>query len=481
MCSKGSMNYDIIESFLKNNFPSIDGVILFGSYIDNPLVANDIDLLLVSEKFSYSSKESFFYAGIKINTVKFNPGDIFGILAKHYQQGDFYKLVFENGIIIRDIKRDIYFVRSYIKNNYPSADADIIAFGLNETLFKLAEYIETLKKPLSNVEFYCITAKITTYLIDWFLFNNSIHNLKSDKFKSRFFNKNFPIETARINLLITASRNNNAKKYLKSLTEVLKEYSIPVRDKYSSDLIYDDYTQNQLILYIEHLFSFLEIKAILQKIHRLDNSIKFFIYQVDKDQQEKMGCYIVFDNLDRKIDLNKGKWLDLFRKLFQKYQYTFPYNNIYCYPEIKFSGKKNQEEVYSLLSSFTDIVSKKNHQREVIVASLIENYLLDNRIHIHKLYEYYLFKLSSKMRSSNFYTDKTDQTENKLLEANIENINLLSTALKNCERIELINFNAFSEVQIWFHFQLIDMLLSILVKGDFEKLFYIHCIKKINA
>ena len=88
------MNYSTIEYFLRDYFPDIEGVILFGSYIENPLKANDIDLLLVSTKFSCASKESFYFNNIKINTIKFPVSEVFSVLAKHFQQGDFYRLVF---------------------------------------------------------------------------------------------------------------------------------------------------------------------------------------------------------------------------------------------------------------------------------------------------------------------------------------------------------------------------------------------------
>ena len=146
------MNYKLIHNFLNKHFQEIESVVLFGSYIDNPSKANDIDLLLLSKKFFYSSKESFLFEGMKINVIKFNISEVFSILAKHYQQGDFYKLVFTKGVVIKDKFNDVLFVKKHINSSYPKNDKDIIAFGLNEILFKLNEHIDTLNKPISSIE-----------------------------------------------------------------------------------------------------------------------------------------------------------------------------------------------------------------------------------------------------------------------------------------------------------------------------------------
>ncbi len=43
-----------------------------------------------------------------------------------------------------------------------------------------------------------------------------------------------------------------------------------------------------------------------------------------------------------------------------------------------------------------------------------------------------------------------------------------------------VEFPIFNDLPLWFHLQLIDILISPLIKNDFEKLFYINCIKKIH-
>ena len=200
------MKYNIIITFLNKHFQEIESAVLFGSYIDNPSKANDIDLLLMSKKFLYSSKESLIFENHKINVIKFNISEVFAILAKHFQQGDFYKLVFTKGVLIKDDFKDAQFIKNYINTSYPNKDKDIIALGLNESLFKLSEYIDILKKKVSSIEFYSIVALIISHLMDWFLFTNKItYILKSEKYKSRFFDNKFPIESSRLMNLIKVS------------------------------------------------------------------------------------------------------------------------------------------------------------------------------------------------------------------------------------------------------------------------------------
>jgi hypothetical protein len=55
------MNYKLILNFLNKHFQEIESVVLFGSYIDNPIKANDINLLLLSKSFYFSSLESFIF------------------------------------------------------------------------------------------------------------------------------------------------------------------------------------------------------------------------------------------------------------------------------------------------------------------------------------------------------------------------------------------------------------------------------------
>ena len=477
------MNYKLIYSFLNKHFQEIESVVLFGSYIDNPSNANDIDLLLMSKNFFYSSKESFIFENKKINVIKFNISEVFAILAKHYQQGDFFKLVFTKGIVIKDEFKEAQFVRNYINTSYPKNDKNIIAFGLNESLFKLNEFIDTLGKPVSQIEYFSVSAKIISHLMDWVLFSNSItQNLKSEKFKSRFFDMNFPLENSKLLKLIFVAQKNNQKKFLQELQMLISEFNIPTKEKYSNDLIFDDYSQSSLILYVESLFNFNEIKQIIDKIKSENKELSFYIYQVDDDNQEKAGCYIVFDNYNLEFENNKLKWISFFQNLFSNRQYTFPYNNIFCYPEIKFIGKENLQLVTQLLTSYTDTIYSNQFTKETYLVSYLNEYILKYNLKIDDIYNYYLGKLNAKTRSSNYLTQNQKTTEVKFMSANASNEKIAIQLLKEVNKSSFnIDFPIFKDVPFWFHFQVIDLLISSSIKTDFEKLFYIHCLKKINV
>jgi hypothetical protein len=476
------MSYKLIHNFLNKHFLEIESVILFGSYIDNPNKANDIDLLLLSNKFFYSSKESFFFENKKINIIKFNISEVFSILAKHYQQGDFYRLVFSKGIVLVDKNKDLQFVRQYINNSYPNGDKDILASALTETVFKLTEYQDALKKSLSEIEYFTLTSKIVFHLMDWFLLSNGLHNLKVDnKYKSGFFNKHFPLENDKLLKLITSIKKSNPKNFLLVLDSITKEHNILNKSKYSNDLIFDDYSQPNLTLYIEKLFNFNEIKEIISKIKSKNSKLQFYIYQVDEDNQEKTGCYIVFDNSNLQFENNKLEWIKYFQNLFSKLQYTFPYNNIFCYPEIKFIGKQNKQLVNQLLTNCTNAIGANLFSKEVFLLTFINTYISKSEVKIDDVYNYYLGKLNAKTRTSNYLTQKQKITEDKFLTANATNKKIAMQVLEKAKISNLnIEFPMFTEVPVWFHFQVIDLLISTLIKNDFEKLFYINCIKKIN-
>lgn len=476
------MTYKLIYNFLNEHFQEIESVILFGSYIDNPSKANDVDLLLMSKNFFYSSKESFIFENKKINVIKFNISEVFAILAKHYQQGDFYKLVFTKGIIIKDEFKEIQFVKNYINSSYPKNDKDIIAYGLNECLLKLAEYIDTLNKTISSIEFYLISAKIISHLMDWFLYTNNIYYLKSEKIKSRFFNKNLPIENSKLLKLIFVVQKNNQKKFLQELQLMINEFNIPIIEKYSNDLIFDDYSQSSLILFLESSLNFNEIKQITDKIKSENKEISFYIYQVDEDNQEKAGCYIIFDNYNLEFENNKLKWIHFFQNLFLNKHYTFPYNNIFCYPEIKFIGKQNFQLVTQLLTNYTNTIYTNQFSKETYLLNFVNEYILYYDININVIYNYYLGKLNAKTRSTNYLTQNQITTEIKFATANESNEKIAIQLLKETIRIDFkVNFPIFKNVPIWFHLQVIDLLFSLIIKKDFQKLFYINCLKKINV
>ncbi|WP_347053576.1 hypothetical protein [Flavobacterium olei] len=476
------MKDDLLKSVLDINFPEIDGVLLFGSYIKNPSKANDVDLLLISDGFLYSSKELIIYKGKKFNVIKFASSEVSSILANIFMQGDFYKVVFQEGIVLSDKKKDIQFIRQFIIKDYPHHIKDILAVSLNETSFRLAEYQQTLENYLSEIEFFMISSKIIYHLIDWFLLTNGIHHVKADnKFKATFFEKKFPVENKKILKLINSPKNYDQKKFLQSYKNIADEYLIPFRDHYSNDLSFDNYNQPSLILYIEKLFSFSDLKDIIDKIKSMDNSIEFFIYQVDEENQEKSGCYIVYNNTEANIQKKREKWLSYFNKQFLDYNYIFPFNNIYYYPEIKFLGRINEKKINQILIECINLIHENELPKENYLICFLENYLTQTNLKIKDLYDFYLMKLNAKRRSSSYFEQKKSKIESDFLTSNIKNEKKLLRHLAEFPKINLyVKFEIVTNMPNWFHFQVVDRLISLLLKNDSEKLFYIHCLKKIN-
>ncbi len=473
------MNTNLINNFLTHHFPSVEGALLFGSYITNPEKANDVDLILVCDSFVSSSRESYVFENVKFNPIKFNPSQIFDILSRNYKQGDFYRIVFQEGIAFLDKNKDIDFIKNYISKSYPKTRQNDLALGLNDVLLTLTENTTFLKKQLPLIEFYMVAADTISGLIDYFLITKNIFPNKSPKLKSRFVNINMPIENERIQNLVNYSQDNNQEKFYLELILLVNDYNIPIDGKYSNDLILDDYSQPQLVLYIENLFSFQEIKEIISKIKSENNQVEFHIYQVDEENQEKVGCYIIFENNDLIFEKNKQLWIDFIRINFSKFQYTFPYNNLFCYPEIKFLGKTNEKNVNELLIQSANFIQNNSFTKEIFLASYLKNYVSKTNLKIEDVYHFYLGKLNTKSRSSNYFNNKIKETEANFFDANKSNEQKLISIFESIQKQTFeIDFKVIQNTPIWIHFQVIDRLISTLLKNDVEKLFYINCYKK---
>lgn len=473
------MNQKLIYNFINKHFPNIEGVLLFGSYIKNPEEANDVDLLLVSNSFVSSSRESYIFEDVKFNPIKFNPSQIFDILSRNYKQGDFYRIVFQEGIAFVDKNKDLDFIKKYISNSYPKTRQNDLALGLNDVLLTLTENTTFLKKELPPVEFYMVASDTISALLDYFLITKDIYPNKSPKLKSRYVNLNMPLENERIQNLVNHSQNKNQEKFYSELLVLVNEYSIPTNGKYSNDLVLDDYSQSQLVLYIENLFNFQEIKEIITKIKSENKKSEFHIYQVDEDNQEKVGCYIVFENSNFVFEKNKQNWVTFIRNNFAQYQYTFPYNNMFCYPEIKFMGKQNEKIVNKLLIDVINVIQDNQLSKEAFLACFLKNYTSKTNTKTEDIYNFYLGKLNTKSRSSNYFNNKIKETEANFFGANIGIEKKMISMFANIQKENLeIDFDVIENAPIWIHFQVVDRLISTLLKNDFEKLFYINCYKK---
>lgn len=473
--------YQKIYDFLEQYFPSIEGCILFGSYIEKKDKANDVDLLLISERFSFSSTESFTYKNLAFNTIKINFSEILNIIAKQFKQGNFLSHAFKTGIILIDINQELSHIKKYVLDNISNASADVINFDLSEVRFKINDYMEPLRQGTGlTSENFLQAAGVVSLFIDYFLLNNGIY-LKTEKSKNKYFFQNYPTEAIELSQIIDALKKSEKIKFINGVDTLISKYSILINEKYSNNFILDDYTQEHLICYVEKIFKFSEISELIKIIKEHNQNVKFFIYQIDEENQEKEGCYIVINNIDQNINNDKKQWILFFQKVFSNIDFIFPYNNIFCYPKIKFMGYDNElivnEFMYLLINIiFTNTLISK----EEIIFGIVIDFFAFSTLNISDAYNYYLIKMDSKAKTSNFLNVNRQKIEDKFIKAN-KPIEISLMQRFSLSKEKLINFESLNNIPQIIHLQVLDRILSVFLSKDYEKLYYMYAINlKLN-
>ena len=470
--------YKEIDDFLNIFFPHLEGCIVFGSYTTNPKNANDIDLLLCDNKFSFAYKESFKHKGKLYNVIKVNPFEILNILSEQYKRRNFFSQIFKTGIIISDKTAHLNEIRKII---FPiSEDSDAIAETLNETLHKISEHLHPLKTNISFTEKFIIANKLISYTTDCFLLSKGIFHLNTEKAKTKFLKEKFPKEFILIESLVQNLISKKETLFLRNLESVLVQFNLPISYKYSNYVISDDFSTKQVVLFIGETYSFKEIASIITFLHSINYIKNFNIYQVDSQNTEKEGCYITFENTKKEILENRELLIQSFKNYFQEKQFIFPYNNIYCHKSIKFGNSKASIFVDELLDNITKIVFENpNISKENLIYSFIFQFIKQYKIPITALENYYTIRLDVSAKSSNFFVDYKNNNRDKLLSANDRNSKKLIDIFENKVQFKL---EKLPKISILVQLQIIDRVLSIFLNKDFQKLFYINCIKnKLNA
>jgi len=470
--------YKEVDDFLNIFFPHLEGCIVFGSYTVNSVNANDIDLLLCDNKFSFAYKESFKHKGKLYNVIKVNPFEILNILSEQYKRRNFFSQIFKTGIILSDKTGQLNEIRKMI---FPiSEDLDAIAETLNETLHKISEHLIPLKTNISFTEKFIISSKLISYIIDGFLLSKGIFHLNTEKAKSKFLKEKFPKEYTLIESLIQNLISKKETLFLKNLESVLVQLNLPISYKHSNYVISDDFSTKQVVLFIGETYSFEKIASIITFLHSINCIKNFNIYQVDSQNTEKEGCYITFENTKKEILENRELLIQSFKNYFQKKQFIFPYNNIYCHKAIKFGNIETSIFVDELLDGITEIVfENSNISKENLIYSFIFQFTKYYKIPIAAIENYYTIRLDVSAKSSNFFVDYKDNNRDKLLSVNDKNSKILIDIFENEVQYK---FGKLPKISILVQLQIIDRVLSVFLNKDFQKLFYIHCIKnKLNA
>ncbi|MCJ8153285.1 hypothetical protein MKJ01_05860 [Chryseobacterium sp. SSA4.19] len=468
--------YQQIDQFLDHYFPLLEGCILFGSYKDDCNHANDIDLLLISRKFSFSATESFVFNGLPFNTIKINSTEVLNIVAKQFRQGNFLSHAFKTGIVIRDETKELSHIRKFVLSNVPDSAADVIRFDLSEIRFKIKDYMEPIikAKTLTNKNFLQ-ASRIVSLFIDFFLLDKGIY-LKTEKSKNKIFFQEFPIQTIEVSKLIDALRSKNFIEFKTNVDWLNSKYSVFIDKKYSNNFILDDYTQDWVFCFVESTFKFGEITEIIIKIKKYQPNAEFYVYQADDENQEKKGCYIVFDNSRCLIDFKKKEWIEFLQILFKDHSFTFPYNNIFCCAEIKFMGSSNEHIVNQFMLSLTNAIHcNKYLSKEEFIFKIVTSFFNSSAFTYNDLYNFYLIKMDGKAKTSNFLNSNIQKIGDKFIKANqsIEETLLQSFTLSQAE---LMDFSALEKINPIVHLQIIDRMLSIFLSKDYEKLYYIYAI-----
>ncbi|CAH0295583.1 hypothetical protein [Chryseobacterium sp. Bi04] len=473
--------YHNIYDFLDQYFPSIEGCILFGSYIEKKDKANDVDLLLISERFSFSSTESFTYKNLAFNIIKINFSEVLNIMSKQFKQGNFLSHAFKTGTIIKDENQELSYIKKYVLDNIPNASADVINFDLSEVRFKINDYMEPLRRGIGlTTENFLQAARVVSLFVDYFLLSNGIY-LKTEKSKNKYFFQNFPTEAIELSQIIDTLKKSEKIKFINGVDSLISKYSILIKEKYSNNFILDDYTQEYLICFVEQTFKFNEISELIKRFKENNPNVNFFIYQVDEENQEKAGCYIVINNRDQNIDIDKKEWIIFFQKVFPDIDFIFPYNNIFCYPKIKFMGHNNELIVNEIMYSLINIIfTNASMSKEKIIFGIVIEFFAFSTLNIYDAYNYYLIKMDSKAKTSNFLNVNRQKIEDKFIKAN-QSIELPLIQRLSLSKEKLINFESLKNISQIVHLQILDRILSVFLSKDYEKFYYIHAIKlKLN-
>jgi hypothetical protein len=470
--------YQEIKHFLNLHFPSIEGCILFGSYAKNPEKANDIDLLLVDNKFSFSNKESFKHNGKLYNTIKANPNEILNIVSKQYQQKNLFYHIVNSGVIVKDAKKNLFNIKSFI-TEIPSEQEEIIVETFKEVCKEIHDTILVLKNEDNFVEYQLTAGHLIAKMIDALLLSKRVFYLTNIKNTTRFLKEKFPQEYEIINHLTNTLITKKKTVFVEQLVKVVEQFNFPVLDKYCSYTISDDFSHKQLCLYVEKTFSFKELKPIIDFLHESPYFPEFYVYQSDFENKEKEGCYFIFNNQGKELLHSREKVIENINNLFKEQSFLFPYNNIYSYPNIKFGSKENALMADKLLFEITETIQLKTDVlKENFIYSFILQLVEESDFNMQTLEDYYTMKLDKSAKNSSYFFNNQENNRDKLLASNDQNKDKLISVFENEVKYDV---SKISTMPMMIKLQVVDRVLSIFLNKDFQKLFYISCIKhKLN-
>ncbi|WP_449400670.1 hypothetical protein [Chryseobacterium wanjuense] len=288
----------------------------------------DIDLLIIDEKFSYVAKENFYYDQQQFGIIKIPHYDIFNILAQDFKNG-IYKNIIESGFIIKDELKILKNVKQYICKDYPDNGA-VIRFNINSTVFKVNQCFNSLKTNTPIIESYLNLTNCINYIIDFIILLDGKIHFKSTKHKTRYLYKYHPQYAVKIAGIIEVLKNKRIA--LLQIEELWKLLAIPRELKYNNDYLDEHFSESDpLIFYIPDTDP-KEIKIIKEIVNQ--HSLLYYIFYIDENSIEETGTYIfVSGKVKDGIASIRNRLKEYLgeRKIF--FPYNFSFNN-----EIKFGA-----------------------------------------------------------------------------------------------------------------------------------------------
>lgn len=446
----------LINQFIEKDYPDVNGVMLFGSASFNTKNFQDIDLLFVDEKFSFSSKSNVYYLGNQFSIHKISSNDVYNVLAKDYNVG-IYKHIFETGFIIKDELKLLMSIKQYASKDYPDNNK-VVTHNLNKTIYKINEVTKSLRSKQPLTENFLCFSNLIGYIIDYVILLDGKINFESSKHKSKYLHQYHINEAMILNDIISSYRKNFEEAFERILNfkQLLK---IPETTEYSNDYLVDIIDSlDSTTIYVPGAYD----KLVLNKIYNLLSNfdVPFYSYWIDENNIEESGLYFILDNTDfnhfslirNELKLNLPKTI-----------FFFPYNMLYN-QEIKFGGK----EAYDLSKELFNI---------------LEPVIYSSKDDIKKRMMLVLFCLEkikiTAIEANSYYFYKTVNNQHNL--SIIEIIEKEKTFKMNSKystfswinyKIEIdleFDFLTFNKISKYFRLQIFDRILSMMFLTDNEK------------
>lgn len=457
----------IIDVFLENYYPKSNGVLLFGSASFKKVNFQDIDLLVVDEKFSYISKIEVNFNHNRFSVIKVPADGLFNLLAEDFKKG-VYKNIFETGFIIKDDLKFLTSIKQYIKKDYPDSGT-LIAHHLNTCIFKINESIRALETKLPPIENFLIFSNCVSFLIDFIILQDRKINFTTSKHKSRYLHQYHPEEALAVNDLITVYKKNS-KEAVREMKELMQQLNVPVTHGYSNDYLLESTEGiHSPVLYIPEFPGMDFYGQFCDELHQ--QNFRFYSYHVDENNIEKPGVYFVI-NVSETTEMHEIR--ERLNHSLKDQVFFFPYNLAFN-QEIKFGGENNYAAVKDILTELQPKIhlAKQNNTCTGFILSVIRSM----NISLEEAGLFYFYKTVNNSHSLPMEEIIEKEKKHKIT----MNENRHEAVLNEDKTIFSASGTAFfTNTPKYFLMQILDRILSMFLLNDTEKRQIIESLRNQN-